>query len=127
MRNCARELHEGRRRISRQRSRAEPFASWTTPRLRLPVLLGLRVAVEALVFGVILTCLSQLLRLRLGIDVAKRARLLRGLRVIRLAIRGRGTNQKTAQQNDCGQGDFPMGHDASTPEVSNHSTIWLSP
>src|SRR6476660_4094047 len=81
-------------------------------------LLRLRVTVETFVLGVVLTCLSQLLRLGFGIDVAKRARLLRGLRVFRFAIRGRGANQKTAQQNDCGQGYFPMGHDASTHEIA---------
>jgi len=47
------------------------------------------------------------------------------LLVFRLAIRGRGTNQETARRYDSGQGDFPMGHDASSAEVSNCSTIRL--
>src|SRR5258708_3824364 len=81
-------------------------------------LLLLRVAVEALVFGEILAGFGQFLGLRLGINVAVRAGFLCRLNVFRLAIRGRRTNQETAQQYDSGQYDFQMGHDASNPEVA---------
>src|SRR6478735_2426479 len=76
------------------------------------------VTVEILVLGVMLAGFRQLLWLRLGIDMAVGASFLRGLRVFRLAIRGCGANQKTAQQYDSGQCDFPMEHDASTHEVA---------
>src|SRR5664280_678576 len=90
-------------------------------------LLLLLVTVEVLVFGEILAGFGQFLGLRLGIDVAERAGLLRGLHVFRLAIRGRSANQETARQYDCGQCDFQMEHDASSAEVSNSSTIRLNP
>src|ERR1017187_7144193 len=90
-------------------------------------LLLLLVTVQALMFGIILAGFGQLLGFRLGIDVAVRACLLRGLHVFRLAIRTRGANQETAQQYGGGQGDFQMGHDASSAEDSNSSTIHLNP
>src|ERR1039457_1899022 len=90
-------------------------------------LLLLRVTVQVLVFFEILAGLRQFLGLRLGIDVAERAGLLRGLHVFRLAIRARGANQETARQYDCGQCDFQMEHDASGLEGSNSSTIRLNP
>src|SRR6185369_13158841 len=85
-------------------------------------LLLLLVTVEVLVFREILAGFGQLLGLGFGIDVADRAGLLRGLRVFRFAIRGRGTNQETAQQDDSGQCDFQVGHDASIRKKSNCST-----
>src|ERR1019366_4808263 len=90
-------------------------------------LLLLLVTVQVLVFGEILAGFGQFLGLRLGIDVAERAGLLRGLDVLRLAIRGRGANQETARQYDCGQCDFQMEHDASGVKVSNSSTNQLNP
>src|ERR1035441_8392167 len=90
-------------------------------------LLLLLVTVEVLVFGEILAGFGQFLGLCLGIDMAVRAGLLRGLHVFRLAIRAGGTNQKTAQQYDSGQGDFQVGHDASNLEGSNCTAIRLSP
>src|ERR1017187_10082221 len=90
-------------------------------------LLLLLVTVQALVFGEILAGFGQLLGFRLGIDVAVRTGLLRGLHVFRLAKRGGGAKQETAQQYNSGQGDFQMGHGASSVEVSNSSTIWLNP
>jgi hypothetical protein len=59
--------------------------------------------------------------------VAVVAGFLRGLHVFRLAIRGGGAKQETAKQYGSRQGDFPMGHDASSVEVSNSSTIQLNP
>src|SRR4029077_16982570 len=88
-------------------------------------LLLVAIAVETLMLGKILAGFGQLFRLGLGIDVAKSARLLRGLHVFRLAVRGRRANQETAQQNDSGQSNFQMGHGASTPKSSNCSTNHL--
>src|SRR3954469_24782445 len=68
----------------------------STPPPFLELLLFL-IAVEGLVLGKVLTGVGEFLGLRLGIDMAYGAGFLCGLCVFRLAIRGRGTNQKTAQ------------------------------
>src|ERR1035441_8039027 len=89
-------------------------------------LLLLLITVEVLVFGEILAGFGQFLGLCLGIDVGVSASFLSVLHVFRLAIRGRGTNQKTAQQYDSGQRNFQVGHGASKKGVSNCSAIRLS-
>jgi hypothetical protein len=58
--------------------------------------------------------------------MAVSASFFRGLHVFRFAIRGRGANQETAQQDDSGQSNFPMGHDASTRQDSNCITMYVS-
>src|SRR5690348_5620685 len=102
------------------RSKAEPIASWTTPRLRPPRLFLVLIAVQALVLLEVLAGVFQLLRSLLRIDVAVGAGFLRRLRVFRLAVRRRRADQETAQQNDSGHCEFQMGHELiSRSQVCN--------
>src|ERR1035438_3218894 len=94
-------------------------------------LLLLDVAVQGLILPVILAGVGQVLvhGVLIGWDVllvAVSASFLSSLHVFRFAIRGRGANQETAQQNDSGQSNFPMGHDASARKGSNCITMHVS-
>src|ERR1041385_1986366 len=82
-------------------------------------LLLLLVAVEILVLGVVLAGLGEFFRLGLLVHVAGCAGLLGCLGVLGLPVGGSGADQKTAQQNDSGQCNFQMGHDASNRQRSN--------
>src|ERR1035438_8568365 len=93
----------------------------------MPLLLLLLVAVEALVLGVVLAGLGQLLGFGLGIDMTVRTRLLGRFHIFHFAERGCRANQKSAQQNGRGQDDFQMGHGTSTTKRSNCIATRLPP
>src|ERR1017187_8977220 len=95
-----------------------------------PLLLLLDVAVQGLFLVVILAGVGQVLvpggLIGDHLLMAVSALLLSSLRVFLCAIRGRGANQETAQQDDSGQTNFPMGHDASARKGSNCITTHVS-